>query len=184
MVEENQENKKIKIKRHLAVLPKNEYVAVRQILLTEPGYQIQWSDQSSEYFFFYRELGREHLEWIWPFVNQYYGEYVQDNHLDFNQVKLDRIYVNCQPSHHPGDWHEDGGPGFTLLYYPDLDIDYGDEAGLEIKGHGIEPYIPNSVLIIPGDVTHRANMHTQIGKFRFSIAVKFRIILPIPDTAE
>lgn len=184
MVEEKQENKNPKVKRHLAVLPNNEYIAVRQILLTEPGYQIQWSDEGSQYFLFYRELGREHLEWLWPFVNQFYGDYVKENCIDFDQVKLERIYVNCHPSHHPGDWHVDGGTGFTLLYYPDLDIDYGDEAGLEIEDHGIEPYIPNSVLIIPGDVPHRAHMHTQIGKFRFSIAIKFRIILPIPDTAE
>lgn len=165
----------LKISRHLNVLPEHEFLSIQQILFTEPGYRIQWSDDGSEFFFFYRELDQNHLQWFWPFINQLYGRYVIENDLDFSCVRLERLYINCHPSHHPGDWHDDGGSGFTLLYYPDLSIDYQGGGGLEIEGHGIEPYVPNSVLIIPGDVQHRALQHNIIGKFRFSIAIKFRL---------
>lgn len=102
-------------------------------------------------------------------------DYINLNSLHNAPISMYDAYINCHPSYHPGGWHTDisKGQGITLLYYPDVGVNYLDGGGTEIEGHGIEQYIPNSCIVFPGQVKHRALEHTVPGAYRFSIAFKY-----------
>ena len=84
-----------------------------------------------------------------PYIQDYLKVYPQ-------KVKFERAYLNAQFCYQPGDWHNDNETGFTVLYYPDNGINFENEAGLEFKDHGIEKYIPNSLLIFTAHIPHRS----------------------------
>ena len=100
-----------------------------------------------------------------PYIQDYLNEFPQ-------KVKFERAYLNAQFCYQPGDWHSDNETGFTVLYYPDNGIDFGDEAGLEFKDHGVEKYISNSLIIFPANIAHRSLEHSK-HDYRFSIAFKY-----------
>lgn len=113
------------------------------------------------------------------FLNQSFRPFIDEyiNHAGYRDktVELYDGYINCHPSFHPGQWHVDmlEGVGFTVLYYPDMDVDYRDSGGTEVKGYGVEPYVPNSLVIFPAEIEHRALEHTVPGAYRFSVALKY-----------
>lgn len=107
------------------------------------------------------------------FFLKYFQSYLEDYINKNNQkVLFERAYINAQYCYQPGDWHVDNDTGFTMLYYPHSKIDFGDEAGLEIKDHGIEKYIPNSLLFFPANIPHKSLEHSK-KQYRFSVAFKF-----------
>jgi len=164
------------IERYHNIIPLELSALIKEIVWRS-GFGMECSNLESEFSFFSRDLEETEKIVLWDILNIYFYQYTIKYKIDPLTLKPNRIYVNCHPAYHPGDWHTDSSePAITMIYYPDIDIDYVNEGGLEIENHGIEPYIANSLLIIPSNIRHRTQMHTLIGKMRFSIAIKFLLI--------
>lgn len=165
------------IERYLDCIPTEAFDVIKKILWKD-GYQIEMSDvRTGISVFFAKDIDGDEKTFIWEFLSIYFSQYTRKYKIKSTTLKPYRSYVNCHPAYHPSDWHLDSDEnGITMIYYPDIGINYGDEGGLEIKDHGIEPYIPNSLIIMPANILHRAQMHTMIGKLRFSIAIKLKFI--------
>lgn len=161
----------MKIERYYDCFSYLENERILGILHTD-NYGIQKSYEKSNLLFFLKHLNKEEISFFWSHLKIFFIRYTEKHNIDADQLYFERVYVNCHPAFHPGDWHRDGEEGLTLLYYPDNEVDFKNEGGLEIEGHGVESYVPNSLIIMPAEVLHRAQIHTIIGQIRFSVAFK------------
>jgi hypothetical protein len=163
----------MKIKRHLNAIDPSAHKSIDMSI-----YNKQWNlggqGKDSTFKFFGTVLEKHETDFFLNALSPFIDEFIKENNIT-DKIMLQRSHINCNPAYHPGDWHIDWPNGFTVLYFPIPESDFGDEGGTDFEGHGYEPYIPNSVLIFPGYIKHVACQHTKVGIFRFSIAFKFII---------
>lgn len=159
--------------RQTAALPAEDlaYVAA---LLKERTWTVQSSSENDGSRFFMSGLNKAEIDFFYTRWSGHVRKYVADNAIAA-PVRFERAYVNCHPCFHPGHWHIDNYEGFTLIYYPPAETDFGDEGGTDIQGFGYQPYVPNSFIILPANALHMAREHTAKGMFRYSIAFKFQM---------
>lgn len=166
--------------RHYNIIGEEHHKYISDMLSSHSrSWVFQKSMPNTDNVFLMSSLDATETKFFLQHFNQYIEKYKADN-LN-GTFAFERAYINCHHSYHPGDWHIDNESGFTLLYYPETDIDFNNEGGTEIKDHGIEPYIKNSILIFPANRLHQAQGHSINGKLRFSIALKFRKHLTFAD---
>jgi hypothetical protein len=158
------------ITRYTGVIPVTEFDNIEQMILNR-DWKIHFSWNEVQELFFASELSSNEIEYFNQFFQPYYNVYLAKN--EYQGMVIKKAYINCYPAHHPGGWHEDAPQGFTALYFPFSFINFRDEAGTEFKDLGIAPYQNNTLTLFPQSLTHRGCIHTQIGKFKYSIAFKF-----------
>lgn len=161
------------VKRYLDIIKQEDILAVKHIIENKDRiWKFQTSDPFSTNIFFISYLLENEQEFFLEKLNAIKDDYILRNNIK-EKVSFERSYINCHPCHHPGDFHIDNLSGFTMLYYPSSEENFENDGGTEIVGHGVEPYISNSVLIFPANFLHAAQGHTIKGKFRYSVAFKF-----------
>ena len=158
--------------RHTNALHAEDMGFVRT-LLKDRTWTVQSSMESDGSRFFMSGLNRKEIDFFYQRWSTFVKKYVEDN-LISAPIKFERAYINCHPCFHPGHWHIDNYEGFTLIYYPESEVEFGDEGGTDIMGFGYQAYIPNSFIIFPANVMHMAREHSAKGVFRYSVAFKFQ----------
>jgi hypothetical protein len=161
----------MQLKKHNEVVTSlHDLDKIKQIILSKK-WVIHKSSNSSANSFFNSNLTPNEVLFFNDLFKEYKNNYIDEN--DIHDVIFERAYINCHPSHHPGDWHTDNEYGFTLIYYPVSEVDFKDEGGIDIENN-YEPYTSNSLCIFPANLKHRARMHTLVGILRYSIAFKYQ----------
>ena len=158
------------ITRYIGVVPITEFDSIERMII-DRDWKIHYSWNATQELFFASELTAKEIEYFNQFFQKYYDVYLAKD--EYKGMELKKAYINCYPAYHPGGWHEDAPQGFTALYFPFSFVDFKDEAGTEFKDLGVAPYQNNSLLLFPQALTHKGSGHTQVGKFKYSIAFKF-----------
>lgn len=158
------------ITRYVNVVPVTEFDRIERLILNR-DWKIHFSWSQEQEVFFASELTSSEIDYFEEFFRPYFDVYLARE--EYQGMKLRKAYINCYPAYHPGGWHEDAPQGFTALYFPFSFVNFGDEAGTEFKDLGILPYQNNSLTLFPQTLLHKGSMHTQISKFKYSIAFKF-----------
>jgi hypothetical protein len=161
------------VKRFLNVVDTSEIDVIKR-MISRKEWSIHSSNEDSKSKFFITQMTSVQTHNFLSKFSAFVRQYLIENNIK-NEIDFERAYINCHPAYHPGEWHLDNESGVTALYYPDMGVNFGEEGGTDIKDHGYELYIPNSLLIFPGNIEHMARQHTSVGTFRFSIAFKFII---------
>jgi hypothetical protein len=164
----------MEIKRYYDIITEQEDFKTIIKILTNRNWVIQSSNIDDTNNFFMSNLFDDEINFYLQKFDSVLSMYAKNNGIQ-ETLFIERAYINCHPCYHPGNWHVDNLTGFTLLYYPETETDFGDEGGTDFKNFNFEKYIPNSILIFPADELHMATEHSQKGKFRYSIAFKFRL---------
>jgi hypothetical protein len=163
----------MKVIRHTDVLSATDLDSIKG-LFDGRQWTMQSSTEGDGSRFFMSGLLQKEIDFFNPRFGPLVNRYIADNAIA-KPVKFERAYINCHPCFHPGSWHIDNYEGFTLIYYPPSAIDFGEEGGTDIQGHGYQPYIANSLILLPADALHMAREHTTKGVFRYSVAFKFQM---------
>lgn len=165
------------IVRHTNALADDELGFVAK-LLKDRTWTVQASTEGDRTRFFMSVLSQHEIDFFHRRWSALVNRYVEENRVTA-PVAFERAYINCHPCFHPGHWHMDNVNGFTLLYFPEPEVDFGDDGGTDIEGFGYQPYVPNSLIIFPANAMHMAREHTARGVFRYSVAFKFKVETPL-----
>ena len=91
-------------------------------------------------------------------------------------LKLDRMYVNCFASSENPHFHIDGDYGITMLYYvnDEWDIEMGGETQFLIDDEirGVLPF-PNRLVYFDANILHKATSYRS--GHRFTLALKYTL---------
>lgn len=163
----------MKLLRQTDALPVADLETVSRIF-KDRTWTMQSSSEGDGSCFFMSGLTQAEIDFFNPRFGPLVNRYIADNAI-VKPVKFERAYINCHPCFHPGAWHIDNHEGFTLIYYPPSAGDFGEGGGTDIQGFGYQPYIANSLILLPANALHMAREHTTKGVFRYSVAFKFQM---------
>ena len=159
--------------RHADVFAREELPAIAA-MLKDRTWTVQSSNAGDATRFFMSGLAQTEIDLFHRRLGPLVNRYIADNGVK-GAVGFERAYVNCHPAFHPGHWHIDNHEGFTALYYPPSEIDFGDEGGTDVQGFGYQRYLANGLILFPANALHMAREHTAKGVFRYSVAFKFQM---------
>lgn len=168
------------IERYTDIIPEDQLDVIRT-MIQDPARIWRWqlSDhvEKNQHLFLRSDLTDPECDFWATFVDPCLLQY----HCPYNLILKD-AYINLNIPGLGGNWHLDTvdptDQGITVLYYPALES-LGLGGGTEFRNLGIMDYIPNSMIIFPARIEHRAEPHSQLGTYRFTVAFKLRPKTPL-----
>jgi len=163
----------LRIKRYYDVVADKDLKTIDNIL-TDRNWIMQASQDDDTKTFFQSFLSSDEHQLLGELFSSVLLEYIKEHNI--SNALFEKSYINCHPCFCPGSWHIDNEVGFTMLYYPLSNIDFGNEGATDFENLESQPYIGNSILIFPSNLRHMAAEHSHKRVFRYTFAFKFWIV--------